>query len=374
MLLLIQTKQYSTARTKVNVDPVGEWQVGTPEEVGLDVVKLQEFSALVGGAGAIVRDGYMVYTWGDQSARTAEAWASASKAVVSTMLFFAINEGRLSGPDATVRTYLQQQFPGKDLIAKDVPMTFHHLANGLSGYALPEAPSDAWAYNDYAFKLYKYLVFGQLFGVSPTSASQVAAAITAPARLGPLQFQDGSLIAIVKGAPRWNATLRDTARLAWFWLNKGQWNAQQLLPQALFDTYVKAQVPADLPRSTSHTPNDYLGLRTDGDSDPNQNPTNPHYGFNWIHNLGTDGTLLATGAPADLFYAQGSQNKMITMVPSQNLVAVLRDGPNLTTAQRAAALDKAQQRGRLEWHVYSCNVPTRDGRKKVIRGRKKMKK
>ena len=77
--------------------PNVEWEVRTPEEVGLDVAKLQEFSASVGGAGAIVRDGYMVYTWGNQSARTGQAWASASKSVVSTMLFFAIIEGRLSG-------------------------------------------------------------------------------------------------------------------------------------------------------------------------------------------------------------------------------------------------------------------------------------
>ena len=321
--------------------PDVEWEVRTPAEVGLDVAKLQELSAMVGGAGAIVRNGYMVYTWGDQNARSpTQAWASASKAVVSTMLFFAINEGRLSGPNVRVRTYVQQQFPGEDLIAKDVPMTFRHLANAQSGYVLPEAPGDAYVYNDYAFKLYKYLVFGQLFGVSPTSASAVAAEITAPERLGPLQFQDGSLIAIIKGAPRWNATLRDTARLGWFWLNKGRWKAQQLLPQALFDTYARAQVPANLPRSTSNTPNDYLGLGTDGDTDPNQNPTDPHYGYNWHHNLGTDGTLDVPGAPADLFYAAGNLNKVIAMVPSQKLVAVWRDGPNLTDEQRAAALEK----------------------------------
>ena len=321
--------------------PDVEWEVRTPAEVGLDDAKLQELSASVGGAGAIVRDGYMVYNWGDQSARSPQfAWASASKSVVSTMLFFAINEGRLSGPDVTVRTYVQQQFPGEDLIAKDVPMTFFHLANAQSGYVLPEAPGDAYAYNDYAFKLYKYLVFGQLFGVSPTSASAVAAEITAPERLGPLQFQDGSLIAIIRGAPRWNATLRDTARLGWFWLNKGRWKAQQLLPQALFDTHARAQVPANLPRSASNTPNDYLGLGTDGDTDPNQNPTNPHYGYNWQHNLGTDGTLDVPGAPADLFYAAGNRNKIIAIVPSQKLVAVWRDGPELTDEQRAAALEK----------------------------------
>ena len=273
-----------------------EWEVRTPAEVGLDVAKLEELSAMVGGAGAIVRDGYMVYTWGDQSARSpTQAWASASKAVVSTMLFFAINEGRLSGPDVTVRTYVQQQFPGEDLIAKDVPMTFFHLANALSGYVLPEAPGDAYAYNDYAFKLYKYLVFGQLFGVSPTSASEVARRSRRPRAWA--RSSSRTVRSSLSSRAGLGGTPRSVTRLAsrWFWLNKGRWKAQQLLPQALFDTYAKAQVPANLPRSTSNTPNDYLGLGTDGDTDPNQNPTDPHYGYNWHHNLGTDGTLDGSG-------------------------------------------------------------------------------
>ena len=89
-----------------------------------------------------MRDGYMVYNWGDQSARSpTQAWASASKAVVSTMLFFAINEGRLSGPDVTVRNYVQQQFPGEDLIAKDVPMTFFQLANVRVATCCPRRPA-----------------------------------------------------------------------------------------------------------------------------------------------------------------------------------------------------------------------------------------
>jgi CubicO group peptidase (beta-lactamase class C family) len=320
--------------------PDAQWQTRTPAQVGLNVVRLQEFRAMVGGSGAIVRNGYMVYAWGNQNARNWQGWASASKAVVSTMLFFAINEGRLNTPDVTVRSYVQQQFPNRDLIVKDRPMTFNHLANGLSGYALPEAPGDAWAYNDHGFKLYKYLVFGQLFGVSPTNASAVASQITSPARLGPLQFQNGSLIVIAKGAPRWNATIRDTARLGWFWLNKGRWKQQQLLPQSMFDTYVRAQVPANLPRSTSHTPNDYLRIGTDGDNDPNQTPTDPHYGYNWHHNVATDGSLDVPNAPDDLFYALGNLNKCIVMVPSQNLVAVWRDGFNLTDEQRASALEK----------------------------------
>ena len=80
--------------TTTNTFPDVSWEMRTPAQVGLDVVRLQEFRAMVGGSGAIVRNGYMVYTWGNQNARNWQGWASASKAVVSTMLFFAINEGR----------------------------------------------------------------------------------------------------------------------------------------------------------------------------------------------------------------------------------------------------------------------------------------
>ena len=262
--------------------PDVEWEVRTPAEVGLDVANLEELSAMVGGAGAIVRNGYMVYTWGDQNARSpTQAWASASKAVVSTMLFFAINEGRLSGPDVSVRTYVQQQFPGEDLIAKDVPMTFRQSGQRSEWLRAARGARRRLCVQRLRIQTVQIPGVRTALWRQPDQREPVAAEITAPERLGPLQFQDGSLIAIIKGGPRWNATLRDTARLGWFWLNKGRWKAQQLLPEALFDTHARAQVPANLPRSTSNTPNDYLGLGTDGDTDPNQNPTDPHYGYNW---------------------------------------------------------------------------------------------
>src|SRR5438067_88820 len=100
-----------------------DWQRQTPFQADMDIVKLQSFSALVLGSGMIVRNGYQVYAWGDQT--THHTWGSASKSIVaSTMLFFAINEGRLASPDVEVRPYVQSQFPGKDLVAKDYPMSF----------------------------------------------------------------------------------------------------------------------------------------------------------------------------------------------------------------------------------------------------------
>jgi hypothetical protein len=69
------------------VFPGTTWESRTPEEVGISEVKLDEFRSAIGGSGpgVIVKDGYRVYTWGDQAAHG--GWASASKAVFSTLLF-----------------------------------------------------------------------------------------------------------------------------------------------------------------------------------------------------------------------------------------------------------------------------------------------
>ena len=60
-----------------------------PAELGVDEAELDRFRAAIGGSGpgVVVVDGYLVYTWGDQAAHG--GWASASKAVLSTLLFFA---------------------------------------------------------------------------------------------------------------------------------------------------------------------------------------------------------------------------------------------------------------------------------------------
>ena len=211
--------------------PDVEWEVRTPAEVGLDVAKLEELSAWWGG-GATCAMG----TWSTPGAiRALAAPRRRGRCLQGRRFHDAVLRDQRRTAERAQRhgaelraAAVSRQGSDREGRPDDVPPS----GQRQSGYVLPEAPGDAWAYNDYAFKLYKYLVFGQLFGDSPTSASEVAEAIAAPERLGPLQFQDGSLIAIIKGAPRWNATLRDTARLGWFWLNKGRWKAQQLLPQA----------------------------------------------------------------------------------------------------------------------------------------------
>ena len=153
------------------------WEAKNPSEVGLNPRSIDEIRELLEGRGCIVRHGYVIKTWGSQSQKG--DWLSSSKPVFSTLLFFAVQEGRLDSVHTAIGRF------GWELCPKDETMTFHHLANMISGYARPEEPGAAWAYNDYAINLYRLTLFDRLFQGTP------AAVPNDPQRLGPLQFEDG---------------------------------------------------------------------------------------------------------------------------------------------------------------------------------------
>ena len=83
--------------------PDATWEFKTPPEVGLDAARLDQLAADIGGRGCIVRNGYMVKTWGSQAQKS--WWYSSSKPIFSTMLFFAIQEGKVSGVDALIKDF-----------------------------------------------------------------------------------------------------------------------------------------------------------------------------------------------------------------------------------------------------------------------------
>ena len=56
---------------------------------------------------------------------------------------------------------------GWELVPKDRAMTLRHLASMTSGYARPEEPGKAWAYNDYAIQLYQKTLFDKIFQGKP---------------------------------------------------------------------------------------------------------------------------------------------------------------------------------------------------------------
>lgn len=314
-VLLCWAPGLETARGQVF--PGATWEFKTPAEVGMDSVKLDQIASTIGGSGCIVRHGYMVKTWGSQN--TKGDWASASKPVISTLLFFAIEEDRISSVDGLVRDW------GWSLSTKDQPMTFRHMANMVGNYTRAEAPGSAWAYNDYNIQLYVKTLFDRVYG---QSANTVA---LDPSRLGALQFQDGSLIA---SNNRLSTSVRDFARIGWFWANKGYWNGTQLLPQQYFDDYMKPQVSSSLPKTTAADPaGDYLAIASYGGGS-DQTPYGPGiYGFNWWFNA--TGALHPTSitwpdAPADTFQANGHWGKeVVTVMPGLGIVMAYFNGATL---------------------------------------------
>jgi len=289
--------------------PKRTWQPKKPSEVGLDSEKIDTITQLLKGRGCIIRHGYIIKAWGSQSQKG--DWMSSSKPVFSTLLFFAVQEGKLESVHTPIKRF------GWDLYPKDQTMTFHHLANMISGYARPEKPGAAWAYNDYAINLYRLTLFDRLFQETPTVVAND------PQRLGPLQFEDG--LSFSKKA-RVIASVRDFARLCWFWLNKGKWEQKQLLSSDFFDTYCKSHVPKKLPHTDKAKMNDYLDIGSYGGRSDHFTKYGPGiYGYNfWFNDTGRDHPDRITwpDAPHDTFMTIGAGGNSAVILPSLDMIIV----------------------------------------------------
>jgi CubicO group peptidase (beta-lactamase class C family) len=291
------------------VFPAKQWEQRSPQQMGLDPQFLDQLAAKTGGSGAVVRHGCLCYTWGDQQA--SHDWFSAAKPVLSTMLMFAVAEGKLGGVDDRVADW------GWNFIEKDRAMTFRHLADMTSGYACAEEPGKAWGYNDYAIQLYGQTldrVFGCPLGQAAADPSRLGALECASPTIFNCRYKHGV------GLP-----VQDFARIGWLWLNRGRWGERQLLPRRLFDQHCRPDVPVDLPRTVSgkDSTNDYLPITSYGGG-VNQTKNGPGiYGSNWWFNtLAPKAAALHwPAAPYDAFQANGLWGKyQTTMFPSMGLV------------------------------------------------------
>ncbi|MBP9901136.1 MAG: serine hydrolase [Verrucomicrobiota bacterium] len=305
-LLLLATTLRAGSDTNV-VFPGTSWELRAPAVVQMDAGKIDQFIVNVGGDGCIVKDGYLVKSWGETTSH--KWWASASKPVLSTLLLLAVQEGKLPSVDAPVKSV------GWELSAKDSAMTFRHLANMVSGYNCAEAPGAAWGYNDFAIQLYARSL-EKVFQQSLDAAFQQ--------RLAALQFQDGEFFGSRNGLSV-AASPRDFARLGWLWLNRGWWNGREVISEKLFADYIKPGVPANLPRTTGKD-TDYLNIGTYGGG-TDQTVYGPGvYGFNfWFNERMASGERVWPAAPADTYQANGMWNRdTVTIFPSLRMVVAVR--------------------------------------------------
>jgi CubicO group peptidase (beta-lactamase class C family) len=307
------------AEERLLVYPGKTWATRTPEAVGLSAAKLDALRDLVGGRGWVVRHGYLVYSWGDVS-KSGDV-ASAVKPVISTLLLFAVQEGKLKSVDdlvADLEPRLKTLNGGKD-----AAITWRHLASQTSGYGLSEAPGKAYAYNDYALALYYDTLTQKVFASNGD-------AILKSRLAEPLQFEDRYSFEAFgpKDRPgRLAVSVRDFARFGLFYLRGGQWREQQLLKPELVKLAISSPIPVDLPRTSGKEVDMLPGQRTLGGT-KNITPVGPGYfSFNWwLNTTNKAGQRLFPDAPGDTFLASGHGGKRaLWVIPSLDLIVSWND-------------------------------------------------
>ncbi|MCE9518733.1 MAG: serine hydrolase [Verrucomicrobia bacterium] len=299
-----------------DVFPASKWRHKNPALLGMDQARLESLARLVGGAGVVVRHGYMVHRWGRQTPDQ-RLW-SAAKPVISTFLMFAVQEKLLRDVDrplAEIEPRLRTINGGKD-----AAITWRHLASQTSGYGLVEKPGEAFAYNDFAIAFYYDSLMG---GVFRSDATEVLRRRIAE----PLDFEDAysfekESVDAVSGSLQ--MSVRDFARFGYFVMRHGKWNGKQLLPPQLIDQMLTEGVPATLPMSSGKEADMLPGQRSYGTSmTRNDTPVGPgFYSFNWWLNLeDAQGRRPVPDAPSDSIFAVGLFGRAVLwIIPSLDVI------------------------------------------------------
>jgi CubicO group peptidase (beta-lactamase class C family) len=301
------------------VYPGAAWATRTPEEVGLSRARLDALRDLAGGRGCVVRQGYLVYTWGD-AGRSGDV-ASACKPVISTLLLLAVQEGKLRGVDDPVATFEPRL--GTLNGGKDAALTWRHLASQTSGYGLAEPPGRAYSYNDYALALYYDVLTRQVYRDDGTHVLKTHLADA-------LQFQDRYTFEAFgphDRPGRLALSVRDFARFGLLYLRKGRWQDRQILRPELVDLALSSPVPAELPVAGDRDADMLPGQRSLGGGKRITRVGPGYYSFNWwLNRTDRQGRRLFVDAPADTYVASGhGGERMLWIVPSLDLVVCWND-------------------------------------------------
>jgi len=309
----------STARAAESLVPGKTWERREPAAVGLSTEKLDALRDLVGGRGCVVRGGCLVYGWGDLS--QAVDVASAVKPLISTLLFIAIQEGKLKSVDERVCEF--EPALAKLNGGKDAAITWRHLASQTSGYGLAEQPGAVYSYNDYALALYFDLLTQQVFRepIDDILKSRIAE---------PLGFEDRCTFRAINRpdrAGRLAASVRDMARFGLLYLRGGQWGERRIITPERHKLATNSPIAADTPLTAGNDAEMLPNQRSLGGT-KNITPAGPgYYSFNWwLNRLDSKGQRLYRDLPEDAYFAVGHGGKRaVWIVPSLDLVVSWND-------------------------------------------------
>lgn len=295
--------------------PILDWQVATPDQMGMDAGKLAQAQAYAlkgGGSGYIIRAGRLVWFWGSPTTRY--ELKSTTKSIGVTGLGLALQDGRLDLDDRAEqydrnfgRTNKKNQGTGW---LDDI--TIRHLATHTAGFekdsTRPEiifAPGTAWVYSDGGANWLAELLtltyqqdlndlfFSRVFTPLGISAAELSW------RKGPrLKKQEIERREFGSGI---SASVNALARIGYLYLREGRWRGEQLIPQS-FVAEVRSTQPSVVGLAELF-PEEY-GNASD------------HYGLLWWNNA--DGTL--ENVPRDAYWSWGLKDSLIIVIPSLDIV------------------------------------------------------
>ncbi|MCF7764440.1 MAG: serine hydrolase [Verrucomicrobia bacterium] len=308
------------------VYPGEHWDRTTPAESGMREDLLKQITQLAGGRGCIIRNGHLVYSWGDIQ-RPGDL-ASASKPLYSHLLFRALEEGLLESADdkvAAFRPCLNDLNP--DLGYKDRDLTFRHLAFQTASFGYREHPGEAYDYNDHTMGLFWDVLVEDVFR---TPWSEARARLFEPKLTGPLQFEDNFDFpenGRTRGRPKMSP--RDFARFGWLYLNEGRWRNQAVISARHARMAARDPLPLGIPRTRAEEAG-RCATRSIGGGGNQADHQGGYSWLWWLNTLSRDGRRWWPDAPEDMFCALGHCGQRgVAILPSQQIVMSWNDAKEL---------------------------------------------
>lgn len=222
------------------------WQKASPPDAGLDENKLKQARdyALTGeGSGYIIREGKLVYSWGDP--RQMHDLKSTSKSIGVTALGLALSDGKVELDDPAIKYHPTFGTPPESNRESGwlKRITLRQLANQTAGFEKPGgytnllfAPGTKWHYSDsgpnwlaecltrvYARDLNE-VMFERVFTPLGIGKEDIRWRFN--------QYRPREMNGIVRrefGAGFF-ANVDAMARIGYLYLRKGKWNGAQIIP------------------------------------------------------------------------------------------------------------------------------------------------
>ena len=324
----LQIHQTDTKR----VWPGKNWEEAEPEELGFDRAKLAEAGRYQAEIAVdqpyrilIARHGKIAAEWIFRSDPITEAHqASASKSTFSSVLGIAIQEGVIKSENDRVADYYPEMLDvapgegpkeGRYAFPENEGITFKQLIGNTSGYMKPgEAPGKVFNYQTFgmnilthaiasAYSLYKSSKPEQGAGFGTLTEWKIRNVIDGnwSWKYGNFDMHAEAKLGVFGYMTSYQMTLRDMARMGWLWLNKGNWNGTQVIPETWIEkaTRVSEEILENEPIDRH-----VYGL-----------------GF-WCNDQGQVWPEL----PKDSFAASGAGNQHIWVCPSLDLVVAQSPG------------------------------------------------